>query len=44
MRMLTGSGGQVVDSVTQKPVVGNVIVAQEKPDGMGIDSLVSRGR
>jgi hypothetical protein len=36
----SGIGGQVVDSVTQKPVVGNVIVALEQPDGMGIDRIV----
>ncbi len=36
----SGIGGQVVDSVTKNPVAGNVIVALEQPDGMGIDRIV----
>jgi hypothetical protein len=36
----SGIGGQVVDSVTKKPVVGNVIVALERTDSMGIDRIV----
>ena len=36
----SGIGGQVVDSVTKKPIAGNVIVALERPDGMGIDRIV----
>jgi hypothetical protein len=36
----SGIGGQVVDSVTKKPISGNVIVALEQPDGMGIDHIV----
>ncbi len=36
----SGIGGQVVDSVTKKPITGNVIVALEQPDSMGIDRIV----
>src|SRR6266481_2828314 len=36
----SGIGGQVVDSVTKKPISGNVIVALERPDSMGIDRIV----
>src|SRR5216683_2245539 len=36
----SGIGGQVVDSVTKKPISGNVIVALEQPDSMGIDRIV----
>ncbi len=36
----SGIGGQVVDSITQKPISGNVIVALEQPDSMGIDRIV----
>ncbi len=36
----SGIGGQVVDSVTKKPIAGNVIVALEQPDRMGIDRIV----
>jgi hypothetical protein len=39
----SGIGGQVVDSVTKKPVVGNVLVALEQPDSMGIDRIVMQG-
>ncbi|HXN97378.1 MAG TPA: DUF4382 domain-containing protein [Candidatus Acidoferrales bacterium] len=37
---ISGIGGQVVDSVTKKPISGNVIVALEQPDNMGIDRIV----
>ncbi len=36
----SGIGGQVVDSVTKNPISGNVIVALEQPDRMGIDRIV----
>lgn len=36
----SGIGGQVVDSVTKKPIAGNVIVALEQPDSKGIDRIV----
>src|SRR5229473_1677267 len=36
----SGIGGQVVDSVTKNPIAGNVIVALEQPDSMGIDRII----
>src|SRR6266567_7514046 len=36
----SGIGGQVVDSVTKKPISGNVIVALEQPDKTGVDRIV----
>ena len=36
----SGIGGQVVDSVTKKPIPGNVIVALEQPDKTGVDRIV----
>ncbi len=36
----SGIGGQVVDSVAKTPIAGNVIVALEQPDSMGIDRVV----
>lgn len=36
----SGIGGQVVDSLTKAPIAGNVIVAIEQPDSMGIDRIV----
>ena len=36
----SGTGGQVVDSVAKTPIAGNVIVALEQPDSMGIDRVV----
>jgi Domain of unknown function (DUF4382) len=36
----SGIGGQVVDSVTKTPIIGNIIVALEQPDNMGIDRIV----
>lgn len=36
----SGIGGQVVDSITHAPIVGNVLVAIEQPDSMGIDRIV----
>ena len=36
----SGIGGQVVDSVTKKPIPGNVIVALEQPDSAGIDRIL----
>ena len=36
----SGIGGQVVDSVTKNPISGNVIVALEQPDSVGIDRIV----
>jgi hypothetical protein len=35
----SGIGGQIVDSLTQAPIVGNVLVAIEQPDSMGIDRI-----
>ena len=36
----SGIGGQVLDSVTQKPIADNVIVALEQPDSTGTDRIV----
>ncbi len=36
----SGIGGQVVDSVTKKPISGNVIVALEQPDSTGVDRIL----
>lgn len=36
----SGIGGQVVDSLTKTPIGGNVIVAIEQLDSMGIDRVV----
>jgi hypothetical protein len=36
----SGIGGQIVDSVTQAPIAGTVLVAVEQPDSMGIDRIV----
>jgi len=36
----SGIGGQVIDSVTKKPISGNVIVAIEQPDSTGIDRIL----
>jgi len=38
----SGIGGQVVDSVTKKPINGAVQVAIEQPDNMGIDRIVQQ--
>ncbi len=35
----SGIGGQIVDSLTQVPIAGNVLVAIEQPDSMGIDRI-----
>jgi Domain of unknown function (DUF4382) len=36
----SGIGGQVVDSLTQAPIAGKVLVAVEQTDSMGIDRVV----
>jgi len=36
----SGIGGQIVDSVTNKPIAGTVLVAIEQPDSAGIDRIV----
>jgi hypothetical protein len=36
----SGIGGRVVDSVTKNPIAGNVIVALEQPDSLGIDRII----
>jgi len=36
----SGIGGQVVDSVTKKPIAGQVLVAIEQPDTTGTDRIV----
>ena len=36
----SGIGGQIVDSSTNKPIVGKVLVAIEQPDKSGIDRVV----
>ena len=36
----SGIGGHVVDSITQKPIAGNVMVAIEKTDNTGVDRVL----
>jgi hypothetical protein len=36
----SGIGGQVVDSVSKRPIAGNVVVAIEKTDSTGVDRVV----
>lgn len=36
----SGIGGQVVDSMTNKPIAGTVLVAIEQPDSGGVDRVV----
>ena len=36
----SGIGGQVVDSLTKKPIAGNVMVAIEKTDTTGVDRVL----
>src|SRR6266705_4732070 len=36
----SGIGGQVVDSVSKKPIAGNVMVALEQPDSTGVDRIL----
>jgi hypothetical protein len=36
----SGIGGQAVDSITKAPIAGNVLVAIEQPDSMGIDRIL----
>src|SRR5215469_9108142 len=36
----SGIGGQIVDSVTNAPIAGTVLVAVEQPDSTGIDRIV----